>query len=127
MRNVLANEYNLHAPDNVRLLSVAHFVHCHNKLIVVDDERVLVGSQNWSTTAVTSNREASLLIEHQGIAGYFAAIFDADWRMSEPESDAELEASFEATAIPANEILFAPPAFSSGLVIPLSPSDFADV
>jgi hypothetical protein len=45
---------------------------------------VLLGSQNWSTTGVKTNREASLLLEHAGIATYFAEIFAADWSMSEP-------------------------------------------
>ena len=64
---------------DVRLLNPDHFVHCHNKLIVVDGKRVLVGSQNWSDFAVGKNREASLLIDHPGVANYFAAIFAADW------------------------------------------------
>jgi len=120
MKNVLAQEYNLHAPDNVRLLSGSFFEHCHNKLIVVDGERVLIGSQNWSTTAVTINREASLLIEHAGVASYFADIFDVDWRMSAADSEAE--------GVPQTERrLFASPAFASGLVIQLSPGDYADV
>jgi phosphatidylserine/phosphatidylglycerophosphate/cardiolipin synthase-like enzyme len=44
----------------------------------VDDERVLLGSQNWSTTGLLTNREASLLVDHAGIASYFAGIFDSD-------------------------------------------------
>ncbi|MER9107516.1 phospholipase D-like domain-containing protein [Mesorhizobium sp. M0848] len=70
--------------ENYRYLSLRHFVHCHNKLVVVDDEKVLVGSQNWSTTGLMSNRETSLLIEHAGLAAYFAEIFDSDWQSSEP-------------------------------------------
>ena len=77
-------DFGLEFDDNYRFLSSKHFVHCHNKLIVVDDEKVLLGSQNWSTTGLLSNREASLLVEHAGIATYFAEIFDADWTMSEP-------------------------------------------
>ncbi|UVC19350.1 phospholipase D-like domain-containing protein [Mesorhizobium onobrychidis] len=69
---------------NYRYLSLRHFVHCHNKLIVVDEKKVLLGSQNWSTTGLVSNREASLLLEHAGIGGYFAKLFDADWNLSEP-------------------------------------------
>ncbi|MER9064382.1 phospholipase D-like domain-containing protein [Mesorhizobium sp. M0698] len=69
---------------NYRYLSTRHFVHCHNKLVLVDDEKVLLGSQNWSTTGLLSNREASLLVEHAGIASYFAKLFDADWELSEP-------------------------------------------
>lgn len=70
--------------SSYRYLSSTHFVHCHNKLVVVDDTKVLIGSQNWSTTGLLSNREASLLVEHAGLTGYFAQIFDEDWRLSEP-------------------------------------------
>ncbi|ESZ51036.1 hypothetical protein X731_03600 [Mesorhizobium sp. L2C054A000] len=78
------DDFDLAFDTNYRYLSTRHFVHCHNKLIVVDDEKVLLGSQNWSTTGLLSNREASLLVEHSGIASYFAKLFDADWELSEP-------------------------------------------
>lgn len=78
------DRFDLAFDDNFRFLSRSHFVHCHNKLIVVDEERVLLGSQNWSTTGLLSNREASLLVEHAGLAAYFAEIFDADWDLSGP-------------------------------------------
>ncbi|MEY9606271.1 phosphatidylserine/phosphatidylglycerophosphate/cardiolipin synthase-like enzyme [Bradyrhizobium japonicum] len=78
------NRFDFAFDDNFRYLSARHFVHCHNKLIVVDEEKVLLGSQNWSTTGLASNRETSLLVEHAGIAGYFAQIFDSDWQLSEP-------------------------------------------
>lgn len=78
------DDFHFEFDEHYRFLSPAHFVHCHNKLIVVDEEKVLLGSQNWSTTGLLTNREASLLVEHAGIASYFARIFDADWNMSEP-------------------------------------------
>jgi hypothetical protein len=31
---------------HIRLLSPKHFVHCHNKLIIVDKQRVLVNVVN---------------------------------------------------------------------------------
>jgi len=65
--------------QHVRLLNKNHLTHCHNKLVIVDDEKVLISSQNWSEPAVTINREAGVLIEHPRIAGYFARIFDEDW------------------------------------------------
>lgn len=77
-------DFRLEFDDHYRFLAGRYFVHCHNKLIVVDEERVLLGSQNWSTTGLLSNREASLRVDHAGIAAYFAEIFDADWHMSEP-------------------------------------------
>jgi phosphatidylserine/phosphatidylglycerophosphate/cardiolipin synthase-like enzyme len=103
----LMREFSLEFDENFRFLSPLHFVHCHNKLVIVDDEKVLLGSQNWSTTGLLSNREAGLLVEHAGIACYFGRIFDADWTMSEP------------SAAPPDEVL-------AGLVGGLlDPSDYA--
>lgn len=107
--------------DNFRFLSSRYFVHCHNKLIVVDDEQVLLGSQNWSTTGVLTNREASLLVEHAGIAAYFAEIFNADWNMSVPDAppDALFAAAVEGLAQPAD--------FADGGVVISSVKDYTDV
>lgn len=103
--------------DNYRFLSSRHFVHCHNKLILVDDEKVLLGSQNWSTTGLTTNREAGLLVEHAGIAGYFARIFDADWHLSEP-----------VEALPSDVLRAVPPSsFAEGGVVQSSIRDYWDV
>lgn len=40
---------------------------------------VALGSQNWSGDGVERNRDASLIIEHQGAAQYFEKIFLHDW------------------------------------------------
>jgi phosphatidylserine/phosphatidylglycerophosphate/cardiolipin synthase-like enzyme len=107
--------------DNYRYLSADHFVHCHNKLIVVDEEKVLLGSQNWSTSGLLSNRETSLLVENAGVASYFADLFDTDWRLSEP------------TGAPPDVLGFAPdsvrPAadFAKGGVVISSIRDYSDV
>lgn len=113
--------FGLEAETHIRFINLDIFVHCHNKLIVVDDEKVLVGSQNWSTTAITTNREASLLIEHAGIASYFGRIFDADWEMSAPEAT-----EAEAARFGRGEV-FEPAAFASGLVVTSSPRDYEEV
>ena len=52
----------------------------HNKGMVVDGKVVVLGSQNWSSEGVDTNRDASLIIEHDGIAQYYQAIFDDDWQ-----------------------------------------------
>jgi phosphatidylserine/phosphatidylglycerophosphate/cardiolipin synthase-like enzyme len=76
---LLAQTYGLELGAHIRFLNPGLFVHCHNKLIVVDEERVLVSSQNWSDAAVAENREAGLLIPYAPFAEYFAHIFDGDW------------------------------------------------
>ncbi|MER9187057.1 phospholipase D-like domain-containing protein [Mesorhizobium australicum] len=51
----------------------------HTKGMIVDGKRVLIGSHNWSKPGVTLNRDASLILENAGIAGYFAEAFEIDW------------------------------------------------
>jgi hypothetical protein len=53
---------------------------CHTKGIVVDKERVLLGSQNWTGAGTKPNRDASLLIESEEAAQYFADTFEFDWK-----------------------------------------------
>ena len=52
---------------------------CHTKGIVVDRQRVMIGSQNWSEQGVSLNRDASLLFEDEKLANYFANVFEHDW------------------------------------------------
>jgi len=115
-------DLNLEFDENFRFLSSRHFVHCHNKLIVVDEEKVLLGSQNWSSTGLLSNREASLLVEHAGIAAYFAEIFDSDWEMSEP-TDAPPDALF-AEAVAG---ITSAADFAKGGIVQSSVRDYSDV
>ena len=72
-------EFDLRLGAHVRYLNPAYFVHCHNKLLIVDGCRVLVSSQNWSDFAVTRNREAGLLVNYAPLARYYQTIFDLDW------------------------------------------------
>lgn len=77
--DLLKREYGLALGPNIRFINTDRFVHCHNKLVIVDGRQVLVSSQNWSDAAVTKNREAGLLLAHRGIAKYFTALFESDW------------------------------------------------
>lgn len=60
--------------DKLRFFST-----CHTKGIVVDRKKVLLGSQNWTGSGTKFNRDASLLIEDEEAAKYFAEIFEFDW------------------------------------------------
>jgi hypothetical protein len=59
---------------------IRFFGTCHTKGIVVDKKRVLLGSQNWTGAGTKPNRDASLLIESEKAAEYFADIFEFDWK-----------------------------------------------
>jgi V8-like Glu-specific endopeptidase len=52
---------------------------CHTKGVIVDGDKVLLGSQNWSADGISMNRDASLLVEDAGVAQYFRKIFEHDW------------------------------------------------
>ncbi|MBV2150308.1 phospholipase D-like domain-containing protein [Sphingobium yanoikuyae] len=56
----------------------------HTKGIIADGQRVLVGSQNWSDQAVSTNRDASLLFDDAEIAAYFLKAFEIDWARARP-------------------------------------------
>ena len=86
----IAATYGLKIAQNIRYVDTTRLVHCHNKLIIVDGETVLVSSQNWSKAAVLDNREAGLLFKHPGVAGYFTDIFEVDWKTGQTKLPAKI-------------------------------------
>jgi hypothetical protein len=64
-------------PDRIRFQAK-----CHNKGIIADGRRVLLGSHNFTSAGTTGNRDASLLIEHEGVAAYYRRYFEHDWSIA---------------------------------------------
>ena len=98
----LESNFGLRLGDHIRYIDTKRFVHCHNKLIVIDDEKVLISSQNWSNSAVSKNREAGLILEYPELAKYYSKIFASDWKTAlsvisggggEPETIGSIEAA----------------------------------
>ncbi len=58
----------------------------HAKMMLIDGKKVLVGSTNWSRSALNDNREYSVLIEDEKIASEFLANFEKDWEMASTEA-----------------------------------------
>lgn len=52
---------------------------CHTKGIVIDGERVVLGSHNLTNMGATTNRDASLLFDDAPLAEYFGKLFEHDW------------------------------------------------
>jgi phosphatidylserine/phosphatidylglycerophosphate/cardiolipin synthase-like enzyme len=74
-----------HIPLEARCadLPLNHLEKIHNKGVIVDDSHVLVSSINWNSNSPNFNREAGVIIDHPGVAGYFLAVFDDDWNPME--------------------------------------------
>src|SRR5262249_43070932 len=83
--DLLKHKYKLTLGRNIRYIDTTRFVHCHNKMVLIDGKGVLVSSQNWSDSAVAKNREAGLWFKHAGICGYFTDIFESDWKTAKKE------------------------------------------
>ena len=100
---------------HIRFINQSRFVHCHNKLILVDGARALVSSQNFSQTAVFSNREAGVILEDAKITAYFTKIFESDF------------ADGVTTPMKKKPKFFAPTAFATGKVVPIELGDIIEV
>ena len=110
----LKSRLGLKLGTHVRFVDQTRLVHCHAKLIVVDEAQALVGSQNWSETAVATNREASVLVPHAPLARYFVGVFETDW------TSGVLSPTGKPKVVPTK-------AFAKGNVIPIDAGDYVEV
>jgi phosphatidylserine/phosphatidylglycerophosphate/cardiolipin synthase-like enzyme len=77
--NQIATAENLLLEARCADLSTNQIEKIHNKGVIVDGRRVLVSSINWNSNSPNFNREAGVIIDHPGVAGYFMAAFEDDW------------------------------------------------
>lgn len=54
----------------------------HSKFMIVDGQKVLVGSHNFSNSALHKNREASVIITDPKTAAEFSNEFEFDWALA---------------------------------------------
>lgn len=52
----------------------------HHKYCVIDGERVITGSFNWTVLADESNHENLVILPDRGIAGRYLELFDKVWK-----------------------------------------------
>ncbi|QLH77702.1 phospholipase [Halosimplex rubrum] len=55
------------------------FEKIHAKGVVIDGDRVLVGSLNWNGESIRQNREVVLSLEGEAVGEYYRGAFEADW------------------------------------------------
>jgi len=70
--------------DCLRAMNLSFFAHLHNKGVLIDRQKVLVSSTNWSENSITCAREAGVLIQSPDVAEYYAKVFDLDWSVAWP-------------------------------------------
>jgi phosphatidylserine/phosphatidylglycerophosphate/cardiolipin synthase-like enzyme len=58
----------------------------HAKMLVVDGKQAFVGSENFSTTSLDSNRELGLLLSDPQIISTLQQTFNQDWSVSESQT-----------------------------------------
>lgn len=72
--NRIASEEGLDMQARLMRTDLARLTKLHNKGLVVDGERVLVSSINWSYNSPANNREVGLILEHPTIGQYYTDI-----------------------------------------------------
>jgi len=65
----------------VRWASTAYKL-THSKFIILDGEKVFVGSHNFSNSALNYNREASVIITGEAVEE-FIRVFEQDWSIAQ--------------------------------------------
>lgn len=79
--NIMAADYLESRGVDVRFDSP--YLTSHAKFILVDSQHLILGSSNWTNSALKSNNEANLLISHQRLAQGYRVYFEQLWINSE--------------------------------------------
>jgi phosphatidylserine/phosphatidylglycerophosphate/cardiolipin synthase-like enzyme len=99
--------------DRLRAMNLSYYTHLHNKGVIIDRQKVIVSSTNWSENSIARAREAGVLIESPEIAEYYAKVFDFDWSIAWDTAD-----------VPANILqLFQEAIFVPGALEEVHPAD----
>ena len=53
----------------------------HAKIVIVDGEWIIIGSHNWTESALSNNNEYSVLIRSKSLAAKVEEYFDGLWRL----------------------------------------------
>jgi len=73
------------AKENIPVIwmDTRFFSTLHNKAFIADGRIILICSINWSEESISENREAGVVIEHEGVAGWYQEVFDYDWGIAD--------------------------------------------
>ncbi|GEM_PF-1036687 len=74
---------------NVNWAQRAGYGKLHAKMIIADQERLMLGSTNWSAMSIFNNNEANLYVDNPGLANFYVRWIEQLYL--EPEADPEIE------------------------------------
>lgn len=72
------------AGAHIRTYSAKASLYIHAKMILVDDEKVFVGSENFSPTSLNKNRELGIVVADLAVMASLEKTFDLDWQNATP-------------------------------------------
>jgi cardiolipin synthase len=100
------------------------FTVCHCKFVVVDSAILLIGSANWATTSIPrivvpgtfkkGNREWLARVDDPALAGWFRALFEADWNIPDQTTSEVSETSEVLADVETSEVLPSPDELLAG-------------
>jgi phosphatidylserine/phosphatidylglycerophosphate/cardiolipin synthase-like enzyme len=65
--------------SKLKALNLNHYIHLHNKGLIIDGTHVVVSSTNWSQNSIDNAREAGVVITTPKITDFFTKAFVTDW------------------------------------------------
>lgn len=77
--NAIAVAEGLDMEARIEKSSVTKFEKIHNKGLIVDGQKTLVSSINWSENSPANNRELGVIVDSPAIAEFYTDIFFYDW------------------------------------------------
>jgi phosphatidylserine/phosphatidylglycerophosphate/cardiolipin synthase-like enzyme len=70
-------------------IRLASGLYIHAKAMVIDGDRVVVGSQNFTATSLDHNRELAIVLENPLLVSRCADVFERDWIRASPGAPVE--------------------------------------
>jgi len=57
----------------------------HNKILIIDEDAILIGSTNWTKKSIGHTNEANVVVKDKEVAEHFQEYFDRLWKDSSKE------------------------------------------
>jgi hypothetical protein len=85
------------AEENIPILwmDTRFFYLNHNKAIIVDGRIVFISSINWSGNSIDNNREAGVIIQHEGVAAWYLQVYNYDWGIADCDATGNVNVGWD--------------------------------